>query len=1192
MKFFSRSIFALAVALVATFTTQAQTYYYVGGDAASVTFNAATVWSTTLGGAPVAVVPSATTNFIIDGDDVSNASGLQPGTTMTLNLGANTTINNLTVIHNNVNPTIYGVNYNITTNDITVNSGCTLTNKTVIKVNGNLVNDGTLAYDANAGEYTFQGVNKTISGNGTTNFRKFTVATGAYTTLQRDIGISGALVSFVNGTLDAATYLITEVGNITSSISLVGTLRTSNLTGVRGVTGATVDPNVTLTMQTGNTIEFYAPSGIQQVWCGNSSVYYNNIIIAGGGTKRLVNGSATWIDIRGSLTINSGATLDVSATGDATNIKNIEFAANFTNNGTFTARTGEVMVAGSGTQVLTMNGSNLYDLELANPTTDGTSLGSDATLTHNVIFTNGRLLIGNYNFTFGVNAGYTGTPTNLKMIVTNGNGEVKKIIPSGGQSFTYPIGENTSVGEYSPVTLNFTSNAAERTFGARVVDMQHPNDGTVTSYISRYWHFSETSAPGSYTYDATFTFLAADLVGAFAPMSASYIYLPNTTWIGHTSTNTGTSIAATGLTQASAALSGAEVTGRVTAGCTPPNQPAAFTASTATVCAGQQGVTYTVPNDPSVTYTWSYSGANTTIVGTGNSVTLNFAANATGGTLSVVANNVCASAPRTIAITVGQAIGTPIFTTGATTLCVGGTSTYTATAANSSSIAYSIVGNTGATINTNTGAVSNVTGNFTVQAIATGPCGTPTAGTQAVTITPSVQTPVFTAGPTTLCVGGSATYTAIATNSTGIVYSIVGGTGANINSNTGVVSNVTGNFTVRATASGTCGTPTTVDVVVTVTPFVGTPTFTAGPTTLCTGGVGTYTATASNSSGITYSIVGNTGASINTNTGVVSNVTGNFTVRATATGTCGNPTTVDRLVTVTNSLTISQQPQSVDACFNSQVTFTVVAGGSNMQYQWQLDGVDIPNATSASYTVNGVNLTNDGDYTVNITSSCGNATSQVATLTQIPVIVTVISEDICKGTTYNFNGELLSIADTYYDTLTAVSSCDSIVMLNLTVSGPTAVVTQTNNVNLSTDAQSAYQWLLNGAPINGANAQTYVAAAEGQYAVIVTDANGCKDTSAAVTVQPVSINEEFASFSIYPNPTNGVVYIKAENLPAGKLVYSLSDITGRMLTQQTIAAKGSLNQTLDISGFTPGLYLLTISNSKGTYQTYKLIKAE
>jgi hypothetical protein len=66
-------------------------------------------------------------------------------------------------------------------------------------------------------------------------------------------------------------------------------------------------------------------------------------------------------------------------------------------------------------------------------------------------------------------------------------------------------------------------------------------------------------------------------------------------------------------------------------------------------------VAYTVPNDASVTYNWSYSGTGATINGTGNSVTVDFSAIATSGTLSVTAtatNSCGTSTAQTQAITV------------------------------------------------------------------------------------------------------------------------------------------------------------------------------------------------------------------------------------------------------------------------------------------------------------------------------------------------------------------------------------------------------------------------------------------------------------------------------------------------------------------------------------------------------------
>ncbi len=82
-------------------------------------------------------------------------------------------------------------------------------------------------------------------------------------------------------------------------------------------------------------------------------------------------------------------------------------------------------------------------------------------------------------------------------------------------------------------------------------------------------------------------------------------------------------------------------------------RPSNFISAPTAVCQGSSGNVYTVPNVSGNTYSWSYSGTGHTINGTGNSVTIDFNATATSGTLSVTATNACGtSAPRTVAITV------------------------------------------------------------------------------------------------------------------------------------------------------------------------------------------------------------------------------------------------------------------------------------------------------------------------------------------------------------------------------------------------------------------------------------------------------------------------------------------------------------------------------------------------------------
>ncbi len=84
-----------------------------------------------------------------------------------------------------------------------------------------------------------------------------------------------------------------------------------------------------------------------------------------------------------------------------------------------------------------------------------------------------------------------------------------------------------------------------------------------------------------------------------------------------------------------------------------PQQPSAFTTASPSVCKGSTGNAYAVPPVAGATsYVWSYSGTGATIIGSTNSVTINFSATATNGTLSVSAVNGCgAGTARTLGIT-------------------------------------------------------------------------------------------------------------------------------------------------------------------------------------------------------------------------------------------------------------------------------------------------------------------------------------------------------------------------------------------------------------------------------------------------------------------------------------------------------------------------------------------------------------
>jgi nitrogen fixation protein len=84
---------------------------------------------------------------------------------------------------------------------------------------------------------------------------------------------------------------------------------------------------------------------------------------------------------------------------------------------------------------------------------------------------------------------------------------------------------------------------------------------------------------------------------------------------------------------------------------------------------------------------------------------------------------------------------------------------------------------------------------------------------------------------------------------------------------------------------------------------------------------------------------------------------------------------------------ISIQPQSKSVVLNNSVTFSVGAGGSDLQYQWRTNGITIPGANSSSYTIASAQ-NSDGavTYSVVVNNTCSglSVTSSNATLTIFP----------------------------------------------------------------------------------------------------------------------------------------------------------------------------------------------------------------
>ena len=95
----------------------------------------------------------------------------------------------------------------------------------------------------------------------------------------------------------------------------------------------------------------------------------------------------------------------------------------------------------------------------------------------------------------------------------------------------------------------------------------------------------------------------------------------------------------------------------------------------------------------------------------------------------------------------------------------------------------------------------------------------------------------------------------------------------------------------------------------------------------------------------------------------------------------------DMELTIVTALTISTQPEDVETCQSETVQFSVFASGSNLSYQWLLDGQAIQDdsqysgATTDELTITGVTTDISGLYSCMVSSDCEPLESDEATLT-------------------------------------------------------------------------------------------------------------------------------------------------------------------------------------------------------------------
>jgi PKD domain-containing protein/concanavalin A-like lectin/glucanase superfamily protein/type IX secretion system substrate protein len=387
---------------------------------------------------------------------------------------------------------------------------------------------------------------------------------------------------------------------------------------------------------------------------------------------------------------------------------------------------------------------------------------------------------------------------------------------------------------------------------------------------------------------------------------------------------------------------------------------------------------------------------------------------------------------------------------GATTFCTGGNVVLTASSGTGLTYQWQLNASniSGATSISYT---ATLAGNYTC--IITGLCGGVTSNIITVTVYTTAPTAVITAGgPATFCSGGSVTLNA--NTGTGITYqwqlnssNISGAT------NAGYTASAAGSY--RCVETNPCGSSTSNTIAVTVN---SNPTATitpAGPVTFCTGG--SVLLTASSGAGYTWQWKKN-GTNISGATLQTYSVTqsGSYTVAVTAAGCTA--TSAGVTVVADQALTPAITNSGISGFCGSTTINLQTPSGTGFIFQWLEDTHPIPN-TNSSTLVAGHN----GNYSVNVTNSCGTYSSAPVTVTNF---------DIPPLAHYNM----------------------------ISYSGSLIICTTGGSVSLYNDGAANYysptfQWYKDGVAISGAVSSAYSATSAGIYVCSVFDYLFCTGTN-------------------------------------------------------------------------------------------------
>ncbi|MBC7536045.1 MAG: T9SS type A sorting domain-containing protein [Ferruginibacter sp.] len=273
--------------------------------------------------------------------------------------------------------------------------------------------------------------------------------------------------------------------------------------------------------------------------------------------------------------------------------------------------------------------------------------------------------------------------------------------------------------------------------------------------------------------------------------------------------------------------------------------------------------------------------------------------------------------------------------------------------------------------------------------------------------------------------------------------------------------------------------------------------------------------------------------------------------------------------------------------------FNVTDNGGNDAFILKLrqcnNSLKTINATSCSrYVLNGITYPASGQYIQTLTNAVGCDSIIVLNLT-VTAINTTINATICEGSLYGVYG----VSGTFTDTYTTPLGCDSTRILNLEVKsrphpdlGGDTTICKTSFV-LSPGAFRSYLWS------DGTIGSNLAVTGPGIYWVTVTNTDNCpaRDSITVLPAQNCSTAGECivnVEIQLYPMPFRDILVIKKNT--ADCIIYmNLYNAAGQLLIRNQLIVDGE-NQ-ISLHSLPAGMYFYKFYAKGRTLKTGKIIKA-